>query len=106
MKVLDRAVTPDGTKIQIEDWKETYSFCNIYDIGTYPIAKNTSKYRWVEGGKEFRLTLTRFNSNEESKQAFADLISGAKTITDFADHFYNRDKDKYYMGLIPVYDEF
>ena len=38
MKVIERAVTPDGVKIQIEDWKEKYSFINTFNIGCYPVA--------------------------------------------------------------------
>lgn len=106
MKVLERAITPDGTDIQIEDWKEDYSCFNVLSIAAYPIAKNTSKYRWVESGKTFRLDINGFNSDEEVKQAFADLVSGEKKITDFADQFRNGDKDRYYMGLIPCDNRF
>lgn len=106
MKVLDRAKTPEGIDIQIEDWKETYSFINTLNIATYPIAKNTSKYRWVEGGRRFRLNISTFNNDEEVKQAFDDLISGNKQIIDFSEQFENGDKDKFYMGLIPIFNEF
>ena len=39
MKILEKATTPDGIDIQIEDWSDTYSFMNILSIGVYPIAK-------------------------------------------------------------------
>ena len=29
MKILEKATTPDGIDIQIEDWSDTYSFMNI-----------------------------------------------------------------------------
>lgn len=106
MKVLERATTPDGTKIQIEDWKKDYSCFNVLNIATYPIAKNTSKYKWIEGGKTFRLDIRGFNNDEEVKQAFDDLVNGVKQITDFANQFYNGDKDRYYMGLIPCDNRF
>lgn len=106
MKVLERAKTPEGTDIQIEDWKEDYSCFNVLSIATYPIAKNTSKHRWVEGGQRFRLDINRFNNDEEVYQAFNDLISGKKQITDFAGQFWNGDKDMYYMGLIQDYIEY
>jgi hypothetical protein len=106
MKVLERAKTPEGIDIQIEDWKEDYSCFNVLSIAAYPIAKNTSKYRWIEGGKRFRLDINKFNNDEEVKQAFNDLANGVKQITDFAEQFYNGDKDKYYMGLIPTFNEF
>ena len=106
MKVLERAATPDGTKIQIEDWKEDYSFINVLSIATYPMAKNTSKYRWVESGKTFRLDINKFNNDEEVYQAFNNLVNGDKQITDFSEQFFNADKDKYYMGLIPYDNRF
>lgn len=42
MKVLERAKTPEGFDIQIEDWEEDYSFMNIHSLTAYPIAKNGS----------------------------------------------------------------
>lgn len=100
MHVLERAKTPEGIDIQIEDWSEDYSFCNILSIAAYPKAKNTPKYRWIEGGKTFRLGITRFFNNEEVYQAFHDLVNGTKQLTEFAGQFYNGNKDKFYMGLI------
>lgn len=48
MKVIDRAVMPDGTKIQLEDWHDEntkeYPDLHGYTIGAYPIAKNTNKW--------------------------------------------------------------
>lgn len=44
MKVLEKALTPDGIEIQLEDWSEhnTAEYPNVYGftIGAYPIAKN------------------------------------------------------------------
>lgn len=39
MKVVKKSKMPDGTHIQIEDWKDVYDFMNIYSIATYPKAK-------------------------------------------------------------------
>ena len=44
MKVVRKSKMPDGTDIQIEDWKDVYEFMSIYSIATYPKAKNSSKY--------------------------------------------------------------
>ena len=48
MKVIERTIMTDGTKIQLEDWFEhnTEQYPDLYGlmIGAYPIAKNTGKY--------------------------------------------------------------
>lgn len=105
MKVLERAKTPKGFDIQIEDWKDDYSFMEVHIIAAYPIAKNSSKYQWIKAGEEFRLDISRFESNEEVKQAFTDLINGTKTIEDFSDKFYHGNKHRFYLGLINNYVE-
>lgn len=100
MKTLEKGTTPDGTKIQIEDWKEDYSCFNTLNIATYPIAKRSSKNGWISEGKTFRLDISKgFNNDEEIYQAFTDLINGDKSISDFNDQFYNGDKDKYLYGV-------
>lgn len=106
MKVLEKATTPDGTQIQIEDWKEDYSCFNVLNITTYPTVRNGSKYQWIKQGEKFRLDIRNFNNDEDVKQAFNDLVNGIRQITDFSEQFYNGDKDKYYMGLIPYDNRF
>lgn len=105
MKILERAKTPEGFDIQIEDWEEDYSFMNIHSIAAYPKAKNGSKYQWIKAGEEFRLGINRFKNNEEAKQAFDDLINGIKTIEDFSEQFYHGNKHRFYLGLINDYVE-
>ena len=51
MKVVKKSKMPDGTHIQIEDWKDVYDFMNIYSIATYPKAKNSSKYGFIENNQ-------------------------------------------------------
>ena len=36
MKILKKSQMPDGTNIQIEDWKNDYSYIKTLPIGTYP----------------------------------------------------------------------
>jgi len=105
MKIIEKATTPKGILVQIEDWSESYSFMDVFTIAAYPMAKNSSKYQWIKHGEEFRLDINRFKNNEEVKQAFNDLISGTKSIEDFAEQFYHGDKHKYYLGLINDYIE-
>ena len=63
MEIIERAVMPNGTEIQLEDWnsRNTLKYPDVYGlaIGAYPIAKNTGKGRWVESSERFRLTVER-----------------------------------------------
>ena len=50
-KILERAVTPDGINIQIEDWTEIYpDTYKAYNIGCYPVAKQTGRYGLIKKG--------------------------------------------------------
>ena len=108
MEILDRAVMPDGTKIQLEDWHsentEKYPDLHGYIIGAYPIAKNTNKRGLIKTGERFRLCIDR---NEYAKytddMVLADyeaLKNGTKTLADLRELFWNREKDAFYLGLI------
>lgn len=107
MQVIERAVMPDGTEIQLEDWSEHNSedYPNLYglQIGAYPIAKNTGKYRWVEGGQTFRLTISMNEYtgylNKDVRTDFESLRSGEKKLEDLASHFWNGEKDMWYLGM-------
>ena len=65
MNVIEKAVMPNGTEIQLEDWHShntpSYPDLNGLTIGAYPVARNTGENRWVEGGKKFRLTISANN---------------------------------------------
>ena len=91
---------PDGTDIQIEDWKDVYEFMSIYSIATYPKAKNSSKYGFIENNKNFRLELTRFKSNEQAEEIFKQLEEGSITLNDLSNYFLDVHKDMYYLGMI------
>ena len=77
MKVLERATMPDGTKIQIEDWSDDYSFHNFADlVAAYPIARNSIRKR------KFRATC-QFENASQASEAFYAIKSGEKTLDDF-----------------------
>lgn len=46
-EIIDKAISPDGIEIQLEDWhsenSKEYPDVHGYTIGAYPIAKNTNK---------------------------------------------------------------
>ena len=91
MRVLERAKTPEGFDIQIEDWTEDYSCFDVLSIGTYPKSERLPQSRktWVIPGEEFRCSINRFACNEEVQRAFEDLKQGTKIVKDFADQFWD-----------------
>jgi len=107
MKIVKESTLKDGTHIQLEDWSghNTEDFPNLYGltIGAYPIAQRTGEYGLVESGKRFRLTIS-FNpyqnyTNKDVLEDFQALIDGEKSLQDLAEHFWNGEKDKYYLGM-------
>lgn len=90
MEILSRSTTPDGIKLNLEEWPDGYL------IGAYPIAKNGNG--WIEPNHTFRLTLTPRNG-EDMFAVFEVLKSGDITIENLSSMFWNGDKDKYYLGI-------
>lgn len=107
MKIIEMATMPDGTHIQLEDWSEHNSneYPDLYGftIGAYPIAKNTGKYGWVQGGKTFRLSISHNKfmeyTNDNVKEDFEALKNGTKRLQDLAKHFWYGQKDMWYLGM-------
>ncbi len=102
MVVRKRGVMPDGTQIQIEDWKNDYpNVVKTISIAAYPKAKNTGTHQWVKKGETFRLELSReFKTDEFVENLYEKLISGRISLEDLDKHYYNGDDDRFYMGLI------
>ena len=98
MKIIKQSKMPDGTSMQLEDWKEVYSHIKTLEIGAYPKAKNSSKGGYVEKNSEFRLSLTNFKNDEEVESIFEKLEKGIMKLEDLQEHFYDL-KDEYYLGL-------
>ena len=100
MEIIKKAVMPDGTHIQLEDWGSDYPSVNKnYTIGAYPICQNTVG-NWIKSGEKFRLDISRFNTDDDVKQIFEDLTSGKITLADLRKHFWYTYKDEYRLGLI------
>lgn len=107
MQIIDRAVMEDGTRIQLEDWHsentEKYPDLHGYTISAYPIAKNTSRSGWIRKGETFRLGVARNEyTNYTDDMVLADykaLKNGTKSLVDLREHFWNREKDAFYLGL-------
>lgn len=74
MKILKKAITPDGVEIQIEDWSDTYSFYPYGSlIGAYP--KKILRVR----------AECQFKNHLEALKTFDDLVIGKTTV--FNDDF-------------------
>lgn len=97
MEVLERTTTSKGIKIQLEKWDSGYV------IGAYPIARNSSKYNWIEGGRTFRLTIANNKyknyTDNDVIEDFKALQLGLKNLEDLSDYFYNGNRDMYYLGM-------
>lgn len=106
MKIIEKAVMPDGTKIQLEDWSEknTIEYPDLYgwEIGAYPIRKGYCKW-FGKPGECFRLTISQNKyqnySNDDVKGDFELLKNGEKTLEDLAEHFWNGERDMWYLGM-------
>jgi hypothetical protein len=101
MTIVDKGVMPDGTEIQLEDWRQDYDNLFGYMIATYPIAKNTGKRGWVRGGREFRLSITinECKNYDAVKAEYDALIRGEKTLEDMAQYFYDGERAMWYLGM-------
>ncbi|KRT89312.1 MULTISPECIES: hypothetical protein [Bacillales] len=88
MQILKDGVMPDGTEIRMEEWNESYEFMPYgATIASYPISKSTHKGSFApKEGEGYRFSFN-FETHEEAKCAFDDLVSGNKTLADFKDKF-------------------
>ena len=104
MKVILTGKMPDETKIQIEDWTENYpEIFTTYGIAAYPKAKASSKWGWVERGRTFRLDMNKdWNNQEEVLNTFGKLQRGEISLEELDNHYWNGDRDRYYMGFESV----
>ncbi len=100
MEIFKKSQMPDGTKIQIENWKKDYNFIKTLSIGTYPIAKNSSKDNLIQANHTFRLELTNFKNDEQVQDIFKQLESGKILLQNLSKYFYNREKDKFLLGIL------
>ena len=88
MEIIEKAMMPNGTEIQIEDWGKDYScYGECSTIATYPISKITADniLEYPERNKIFRLDI-QFKNKQEAKICFEQLKNGEKQIIDFCDN--------------------
>lgn len=82
--IVEKDLLPDGTKIQIEDWSTEYSFMPYgRTVASYPKSKANHKGDFSPKiDKLFRCAFD-FNSHAEAKNAYDELLSGSKTLSDY-----------------------
>lgn len=92
MKVLNRGIIKDGTKIQIEDWSEDYSFYNYgCTLASYPESKRSYKGQFApKEGQIYRFDF-KFNSFEETQKAYNELLEDAKILSDFKENLSRKE---------------
>ncbi|WP_252225311.1 MULTISPECIES: hypothetical protein [unclassified Clostridium] len=98
MKVLEKALMKDGTKIQIEDWTKDYDFIKVLNIASYPIAKRTNYkdiLRIPTEGDQFRISIKNFKNDNEVKEVFEKLKTGSITLLDLKNKFDNKNNADY-----------
>ena len=89
------AVMPDNTVIQLENWEDVFPSSPTlwWCIGAYPLAKHDSGRPFgPRRGGIMRLTIS-FDTDSEAVKAFENLYHGRKTLLDYADRFWNRERD-------------
>lgn len=116
MIVLQKDKMLDGTEVQLEDWglnrtlhpmtppdtkTQNESFRLV--IGIYPKAIRSGRYGHPRPGEKFRLIVssnrTLGYTDVQIKRDYEDLLSGAKTIADLQEYFWNGQQDRWVLGL-------
>lgn len=101
MTIIEKSVTPFGTKIQLEDWGDAYPNIFRYMIGAYPIAENSEEFS--KRGKPFRIGISANKyigyTDDDVLHDYEALKSGEKTLADLREHFWNKKSDCYCLGI-------
>lgn len=99
MQIKERGAMPNGTKIQIEDWAEDYSFlAESSTLAAYPTATRSVKGLFTPKVDERFRAAFDFENAAEAKAAFDSLLSGGAKLADYKDKIKNPD-------LIPALEE-
>ena len=92
MKVLKKDNMQDGTNIQIEDWQENYNFMPYGNtLAAYARSKASHRGNWSPNANEvYRFDFT-FNSEQETRKVFNELLQGDKMLSDFKQYLRNKE---------------
>ncbi|WP_342498269.1 hypothetical protein [Bacillus sp. FSL M8-0350] len=91
MEILEKAIAPDGTSLQIENWNCDYSFKPYGGvIGAYPKSLHSLNGDYApRRNRTFRLALD-FASYSDAKNAFESIARGKSTLNDYREHVRNK----------------
>lgn len=95
MKIITEGKMPDGTHIQLEDWRTSFpEFKSMWNtIGAYPRSlKNSGRLFGPRRGEEFRLDM-KFESAAEALEAYEKLVRGDAELLDYRDRYWNGEND-------------
>jgi hypothetical protein len=91
MKVLQKGIMPNGTPIQIEEWRENYSFVPYgATIGSYPKSKVSHEGAFAPKGNVVYRFAFEFDSGEEAETAFKALLEGNKALADYRENLQTK----------------
>jgi len=87
MKILLKGKMKNGTEIQIEEWHENYSFMPYGStLASYPLSKISIQGQFAPKANERCRIAFSFESEEETKQAFDNLINGKNNLADYKEN--------------------
>lgn len=99
MKVVERATTPDGTIIQVEDWRENYKSIKTLSIATYPILRRfptTRILNFYRLNETIRVDLDRnLESDAHVWKIFEQLKTGQLKVEDCRRYF----REQWYVEI-------
>ena len=88
MEIINKSKMPDGTKIQIENWKKDYEFIKTFYIAAYLIAKESDDFM-IKRNSTFRLELSNFESDNDVLDLFNKLEKGKINLKNCINYFDN-----------------
>lgn len=101
MTVLKKGVTPDKTKIQIEDWSRDmprlHAAADV--VAAYPVAMRSAiakgSMEYPKMYNTFRLAL-KFKCANDAEKAFQKLSNGSASLLDYEEHM----EEKKYASVL------
>lgn len=91
MEILKTGTMPDGTHVQLEEWKDDYDFMPYGNVvASYPKSKMSHEGRYSPKANEnYRFDFV-FDSNKKAESVFNDLVNGNKNLSDHKNYLYNK----------------
>lgn len=106
MQVIDKAITPDGIKIELRDLSGEHKLpdYNGMEIVFHIIAKKTfppNNGWYAQKGKEFHscICCCKNYTSDMLRTDYEELKNGTKTLGDLKSYFWNGYRDRYVLGL-------